>query len=185
MCSPREHGRRRSAPRLAWHFPSSRWRGKRTSSAPATEIEKLPFIKTETNLAFRPEGGGFAGGLPDWSVAAGWNFDASADGFETIVWPAVAHRVPALETLRLERTWVGHYARNTLDLSAIIGPWTGGLENVYMAVGFSGHGIMHSPAAGRAIAELIVDGGFQTLDLSRFGWSRVPDARPYAEQGIV
>ena len=92
----------------------------------ATEIEKLPFIKTETNLAFRPEGGRFAGGLPDWSVAAGWNFDASADGFETIVWPAVAHRVPALETLRLERTWVGHYARNTLDLSAIIGPWTGG-----------------------------------------------------------
>ncbi len=152
---------------------------------PAVKIENLPFIKTETHLAFRPEGAGFAGGLPDWSVPAGWNFDASADGFETIVWPAVAHRVPALETLKLERTWVGHYARNTLDLSAIIGPWTGGIENVYMAVGFSGHGIMHAPAAGRAIAELILDGGFQTLDLSRFGWSRVPDARPYGEQGIV
>ena len=152
---------------------------------PAAEIEKLPFIKTETHLAFRPEGGGFAGGLPDWSVPPGWNFDASADGFETIVWPAVAHRVPALETLKLERTWVGHYARNTLDLSAIVGPWTGGIENVYMAVGFSGHGIMHAPAAGRAIAELIVDGGFQTLDLSRFGWSRVPNARPYGEIGIV
>jgi FAD-dependent oxidoreductase domain-containing protein 1 len=152
---------------------------------PAVKIENLPFIKTETHLAFRPEGSGFAGGLPDWSVPAGWNFDASANGFETIVWPAVAHRVPALETLKLERTWVGHYARNTLDLSAIIGPWTGGIENVYMAVGFSGHGIMHAPAAGRAIAELILDGGFQTLDLSRFGWSRVPDARPYGEQGIV
>jgi glycine/D-amino acid oxidase-like deaminating enzyme len=151
----------------------------------ATEIERLPFIKTETHLAFRPEGSGFAGGLPDWSVPAGWNFEPSPDGFETIVWPAVAHRVPALETLRLERTWVGHYARNTLDLNAIIGSWTGGLENVYMAVGFSGHGIMHAPAAGRAIAELIVDGGFQTLDLSRFGWCRIPDARPCAEQGIV
>jgi len=90
-----------------------------------------------------------------------------------------------LETLKLERTWVGHYARNTLDLSAIIGPWTGGIENVYMAVGFSGHGIMHAPAAGRAVAELILDGGFQTLDLSRFGWSRVPNARPYGEQGII
>jgi FAD-dependent oxidoreductase domain-containing protein 1 len=152
---------------------------------PAVEIEPLPFIKTESHLAFRPEGRGFAGGMPDWSVSAGWNFDASADGFEKIVWPAVAHRVPALETLKLERTWVGHYARNTLDLSAIIGPWTGGIENVYMAVGFSGHGIMHAPAAGRALAELIADGGFQTLDLSRFGWSRVPNAQPYGEQGIV
>ena len=151
----------------------------------AAEIEKLPLIKTETHLAFRPEGGGFAGGLPDWSVPAGWNFDLSTDGFENLVWPAVAHRIPALETLRLERSWVGHYARNTLDLSAIIGPWTGGLENVHMAVGFSGHGIMHAPAAGRAIAELILDGGFQALDLSRFGWSRVPEERPYAERGIV
>ncbi|HJO96921.1 MAG: FAD-binding oxidoreductase [Rhodospirillales bacterium] len=152
---------------------------------PAVETEPLPFIKTESHLAFRPEGRGFAGGMPDWSVSAGWNFDASADGFEKIVWPAVAHRVPALETLKLERTWVGHYARNTLDLSAIIGAWTGGIENVYMAVGFSGHGIMHAPAAGRAVAELIADGGFQTLDLSRFGWSRVPNAQPYGEQGIV
>ncbi|MDP6786549.1 MAG: FAD-binding oxidoreductase [Rhodospirillales bacterium] len=152
---------------------------------PAAKIEKLPFIKTESHLAFRPEGGGFAGGLPDWSVSAGWNFDASPDGFEKIVWPAVAHRVPALETLKLERTWVGHYARNTLDLSAIVGAWTGGFENVFMAVGFSGHGIMHAPAAGRALAELILDGGFQTLDLSRFGWSRVPEARPYRERSIV
>lgn len=151
----------------------------------AGEFEALPFIKTETHLAFRPEGAGFAGGLPAWEVAPGWNFELSPDAFEDRVWPALAWRVPALERLKRERGWAGHYARNRLDLTAIIGAWSGGLENVYMAVGFSGHGIMHAPAAGRALAELILDGGYGTLDLTRFGYARVRNNAPYRELGII
>jgi glycine/D-amino acid oxidase-like deaminating enzyme len=151
----------------------------------AGEIEALPFIKTETHLAFRPEGGGFAGGLPNWETPPGWNFELSPDAFEARVWPALARRIPALEQIKLERGWAGHYARNRLDLSAIIGAWSGGLENLYMAVGFSGHGIMHAPAAGRALAELILDGRYGTLDLTRFGYARVRDNAPYREMGIV
>ncbi len=151
----------------------------------AGEIEDLPFIKTETHLAFRPEGTGFVGGLPAWEVAPGWNFEVSPDGFEDRVWPALARRIPALERLKLERGWAGHYARNRLDLGAIIGAWSGGLENLYMAVGFSGHGIMHAPAAGRALAELILDRRYGTLDLTRFGYARVRENAPYREIGIV
>ena len=151
----------------------------------AGAIEDLPFIKTETHLAFRPEGTGFVGGLPAWEVAPGWNFEVSPDGFEDRVWPALARRIPALERLKLERGWAGHYARNRLDLSAIIGAWSGGLENLYMAVGFSGHGIMHAPAAGRALAELILDRRYGTLDLTRFGYARVRENAPYREMGIV
>ncbi len=151
----------------------------------AGEIEDLPFIKTETHLAFRPEGTGFVGGLPAWEVAPGWNFEVSPDGFEDRVWPALAGRIPALERLKLERGWAGHYARNRLDLGAIIGAWSGGLENLYMAVGFSGHGIMHAPAAGRALAELILDRRYGTLDLTRFGYARVRENAPYREQGVV
>ncbi len=151
----------------------------------AGEIEDLPFIKTETHLAFRPEGTGFVGGLPAWEVAPGWNFEVSPDGFEDRVWPALARRIPALERLKLERGWAGHYARNRLDLGAIIGAWSGGLENLYMAVGFSGHGIMHAPAAGRALAELILDRRYGTLDLTRFGYARVRENAPYREQGVV
>lgn len=151
----------------------------------AEPLEPLPFIKTETDLAFRPEGNGYVGGMPDWSETAGWNFEPSPDRFETVVWPALARRLPAMERVKLTRSWRGHYARNTLDYSAIIGPWSGGLENVYLANGFSGHGIMHAPATGRALAELILDGGFQTLDLSRFGYSRIAAGEPYREKGIV
>ena len=151
----------------------------------AGEIEALPFIKTETHLAFRPEGKGYAGGLPDWETPPGWNFELSPKAFEERVWPALARRIPAFEQLKLERSWAGHYARNRLDLTAIVGAWDGGLENVTMAVGFSGHGIMHAPAAGRALAELILDGGYGTLDLARFGYARVRDNAPYREIGVV
>lgn len=149
------------------------------------EIEPLPFLKAESHLAFGPEGLGFAGGLPDWNQPAGFHLEPQPGRFETEVWPRLAHRVPALESLKLERTWVGHYARNTFDLNVILGPWEGGAANVYMACGFSGHGIMHAPATARAIAELILDGGFRTLDLACFGYGRIPAGRPCREKGIV
>ena len=139
----------------------------------AAALEPLPFIKTETDLAFRPEGTGYTGGVPDWSVPPGWNFELDPTRFEEIVWPALAHRVPAMETLKLERGWRGHYARNRLDYSAIIGRWEAEPGNLYVATGFSGHGIMHAPATGLAMAELILGGRFETMDLSRFGTGRL------------
>jgi FAD-dependent oxidoreductase domain-containing protein 1 len=79
----------------------------------------------------------------------------------------------------------GLYDQNELDANMIIGPWTGHLENFYLLAGFSGHGLMHAPGSGRAIAELILDGGYQTIDLSRFGLQRIADNRPYRERGII
>ena len=102
------------------------------------EIEPLPFIKTETDLAFRPEGNGFTGGMPDWGVKGGWNWELSPIRFEDTVWPSLAHRIPAMETIKLERSWRGHYARNNLDYNAIIGPWASDPYNLLIATGFSG-----------------------------------------------
>jgi glycine/D-amino acid oxidase-like deaminating enzyme len=149
------------------------------------DLEPLPFIKSETDLAFRPEGTGYTGGVPDWSVPAGWNWELDPNRFEEVVWPALAHRVPAMETLRMERGWRGHYARNSLDKSAIIGRWEGEPANLFIATGFSGHGIMHAPATGLAMAELILGGRFETMDLARFGTGRILRREPYAEMGIV
>ena len=55
-----------------------------------------------------------------------------------------------------------------------------------MLNGFSGHGLQQSPAVGREAAELIDTGGFETLDLSIFGFDRCMGlAEPVLEEGIV
>ena len=74
---------------------------------------------------------------------------------------------------------------NELDGNPVIGAWNQGLPNLFTVAGFSGHGMMHAPAAGRGIAELVVHGKFQTLDLTRLGYERVVEGKPYAEAGIL
>jgi len=67
----------------------------------------------------------------------------------------------------------------------VIGSWSGQMDNFYVVAGFSGHGMMHAPAAGRAIAELLFHRRFDTLDLTRLGYRRIADNAPYPERGIV
>lgn len=148
-------------------------------------VEALPYVKDVARMAFRSEGRGFSGGLVDGSEQRGFNFEVDHGYFERVVWPAVAARFPAFEAARCHRTWSGLYEQNELDGNPVIGPWTGGLPNLYTVAGFSGHGMMHAPAAGRALAELILHGGYRTLDLARLGFQRVVDAEPYREEGIL
>ncbi len=154
----------------------------------AQEIEPLPLIKDDSGAFFRPEGAGFAGGRPSWDIEPGfiWDIDRGyfANYFEDTVWALIAAMVPKFETLKLERSWGGHYAQNLFDGNMIIGRYSGAHENLITACGFSGHGIMHAPAVGRALAELALRGAFQTLDLSRMGFQRVLDDAPYGETGI-
>ncbi len=74
--------------------------------------------------------------------------------------------------------------QNELDGNPVIGRWSR-VPNLYTVAGFSGHGMMHAPAAGRAIAELVVHGRYQTIDLGRLGYERVEANEPYGEEGIL
>ena len=97
----------------------------------------------------------------------------------------MANRIPAFESLKLRREWAGLYDECDLDGNMILGNWPGRLDNFYAACGFSGHGLMHAPAVGRALAELIVDGRYESIDLSRLGYQRVVKQAPLPEVGIV
>jgi FAD-dependent oxidoreductase domain-containing protein 1 len=148
-------------------------------------IEPLPYIKDVNRLAFRPEGKGYSGGVPTLDEPRGFNFEVDHGYFENVVWPALAARFPQFERTKEKNVMPGLYDQNEFDASPIIGPWSGKLDNFYLCAGFSGHGLMHAPGCGRALAELILDGAYQTIDLSPFGWQRVPDGKPYAERGII
>jgi glycine/D-amino acid oxidase-like deaminating enzyme len=170
---------------IGWHVPIEPMSRQTHFFRCKASIEALPFIKTETNLAFRPEGDGYTGGVPNWAAPIGFDWNFEPDWFERVVWPLLAQRVPAMEALKLERTWACHYERCLLDNNGIIGRWDGGMSNVFIASGFSGHGIMQAPGAGLALSELILGGRYETLDVARLGYQRVVDDEPYPELGIV
>lgn len=148
-------------------------------------IEPLPYIKDTRRLAFRPEGAGYSGGVPTLAEPRGYTFDVDRSYFEDAVWPALAHRFPQFERTRCLRTLPGLYDQNDFDGNVIIGPGAGGLGNFHMLAGFSGHGLMHVPGCGRAMAELLVTGSYRTIDLTRLGWQRLLDGTPLREQGII
>lgn len=173
------------AQRVGMHLPVAPMRRFEHYFTCATKIEPLPYVKDVDRLAFRPEGGGYSGGLVSGQEPRGFNFEVDHGYFEREVWPALAHRFPAMEAVKCHRTWSGLYEQCELDGNPIIGRWESGLGNFYVIAGFSGHGMMHAPAAGRAIAELVVHGAFRTLDLAKFGYQRVERGDPYAERGIV
>jgi FAD-dependent oxidoreductase domain-containing protein 1 len=142
----------------------------------------MPLLFDGQGTWMRPEGDGFiCGTVPhDGDPDATGDFEPEHAAFEQFLWPILAHRVPAFESLRLESAWAGHYEVNALDHNGVVGPHDV-LENFVFACGFSGHGVMHSPATGRGVAELIVHGGYRSLDLSPLGYDRVRDGRPMTE----
>ena len=151
-------------------------------------LEALPLTKDPSGMAFRTEGRGFATGITRHDVASGFNWEigeAEHAYFENDLWPALAHRVPSFERIKVKRSWSGHYAMNRFDGNAIIGPWIGGLSNFYVAVGFSGAGLQKGPAIGRALSELLLHNRYQTIDLTRLSYQRIIDNAPLFEEGFT
>ena len=146
----------------------------------------MPLMVDPTGVWIRPEGEVYICGVspPEDADARATDFDVDYSLFEEVVWPMLAHRVPAMEELKLQRAWAGHYDYNTLDQNAVIGAHPE-IPNLIFANGFSGHGLQQSPAAGRAVAELIVHGKFTSLDLTLFGYSRVAEGRAVKELNVI
>ncbi len=141
-------------------------------------------MKDPAGLAVRPQGTGLTAARVDFSQPGGHDLTVDPAYFETEVWPALAQRFPVLDELKLVSTWAGLYDQNRLDGNMIIDRWAGHLDNFYVATGFSGHGLMHAPAVGRALSELIVHSAYRTIDLARLGLDRVLTGTPYAEVAI-
>jgi len=115
--------------------------------------------------------------LPDDPV--GFDFTVHRDRFDDLYWPALVEDLPAFDRLRVVRGWTGLYAVNTMDGNAILGEWPG-MEGLFLANGFSGHGFQQCHAVGRYLAELIL-GLPPELDLSRLGPQRIIDDTPVFE----
>nr|XP_012805844.1 FAD-dependent oxidoreductase domain-containing protein 1 isoform X2 [Jaculus jaculus] len=142
---------------------------------------EAPLVADTSGVYFRREGLGsnYLGGCspteeeePDPA-----NLEVDHDFFQKKVLPHLAQRVPAFETLKclmhpqVHSAWAGYYDYNTFDQNGVVGPHPL-VVNMYFATGFSGHGLQHAPGIGRAVAEMVLQGGFETINMSPFLFSR-------------
>lgn len=147
-------------------------------------VGPLPLTILPSGLYFRTETGDqiLIGRSMD-EDPVGFDFSYDDKRFMDILWPELAEVVPAFDTVKLLRGWAGLYAVNTLDGNAILGEWPE-IKGLFLANGFSGHGLQQAPAVGRYLSELIL-GRPPVLDLSIFGPERILANEPLSEGGLV
>ena len=149
--------------------------------------QDLPLTIDPSGVHMRTDGQFYLAGCPPNGEDCAVDYDDFEQDhtiWEEKVWPIIAHRIPQFEAIKLTNSWAGHYAFNTLDQNAIIGPHTE-VQNFIFANGFSGHGFQQSPAMGRGIAEFITYGEFRSLDLSPFSYERIEKGEKFVERAVI
>ena len=149
------------------------------------QLRGAPLLFDPSGVYCRPEGQYFLCGLspPEDQDPACDDFEITHHWFDEVIWSTLARRVPLFEAIKPVNAWAGHYAYNTLDQNALLGPLPD-VPNLYFANGFSGHGVQQSPAVGRGIAELIAEGRYVTLDLSDLSAERLLTGRALREANV-
>jgi sarcosine oxidase subunit beta len=161
----------------------------RRQLVPTEPFDKLPrrfpmVIDMSTGFHFRREGAGILLAWNDPEESPGFKTDFDSAFIEKILTRA-AFRVPCLAEAEVNprRAWAGLYEM-TPDHHAIIGP-APNVQGLYFVNGFSGHGVMHSPASGRITADLILHGHSDLIDASQLGVERFKEGRLLEETAVL
>ncbi len=142
----------------------------------------FPFvIDFAQSLYFHPEGEGLLTGMSNPREEIGFSQQVDPD-WELIHMEAAIARLPMLERAGVAARVAGLY-ENTPDAHPIFGATP--VEGFYIVAGFSGHGFMHGPAAGKLMAEIILDGAASTVDVSMLDLARFAEGRLIEEYNVV
>jgi sarcosine oxidase subunit beta len=141
-------------------------------------------IDMSNGFHFRPESRGFLLAWNDPEETPGYKTDFEAGFIEKILTRA-ANRVPVFENLAVnpKRAWAGLYEM-TPDHHPILGPSTE-VSGFFFANGFSGHGVMHAPATGKILSDLILTGTTGLIDATLLNFSRFAEGRTIHETAIL
>jgi sarcosine oxidase subunit beta len=166
-----------------WEIPVVPYRRSLYVSGPLPWFPKnAPFtFDVVTGTHFRPESGGIIFLKINPDEGPSFNEEPDWDWLENII-PDLVDVMPRLEEATVADTWAGLYDMSP-DHSAILGPLPGP-RGVYLAAGFSGHGLMHAPAVGISMAEYLLDGKTSTLDVSEYRLERFASGRLIEEAAV-
>ncbi len=141
-------------------------------------------IDMSNGFHFRPESRGFLLAWNDPEETPGYKTDFEASFIEKILTRA-ADRVPVFENLAVnpKRAWAGLYEM-TPDHHPILGE-SPDVPGFFFANGFSGHGVMHAPATGKILSDLILTGKTDLIDASLLNFSRFAEGRMIHETAVL
>ena len=152
-----------------------------TEAVPGLTHEFPLTVEMATSFYFHRESAGVLMGMADPADRAGFDDSVNWDFLPTVVERAL-ERVPLLEHATVKTGWAGFY-EDTPDKHPILGR-VDEVPGFVCAAGFSGHGVMHAPATGEAIAELIVDGR-SALELTPLGYARFARGETIREHNVI
>jgi len=141
-------------------------------------------IDMSNGFHFRPEGRGFLLAWNDPDETPGYKTDFEPTFIEKILTRAV-DRVPVFENLAVnpKRAWAGLYEM-TPDHHPVLGE-SPDVPGFFFANGFSGHGVMHSPATGKILSDLILTGKTDLIDALLLNFSRFAEGRLIHETAVL
>lgn len=142
----------------------------------------FPFvIDFGQSLYFHREGQGLLIGMSNQQEKPGYS-QAVDEDFELVNAEAAISRMPLLDRAGRASHAAGLY-EVTPDAHPIFGRTP--VEGLLLVGGFSGHGFMHGPVAGKLMSELILDGAFRTIDVSMLDLARFVEHRLVQEYNVV
>ena len=141
-------------------------------------------IDMSNGFHFRPESRGFLLAWNDPEETPGYKTDFEPSFIEKILTRA-ADRVPVFENVAVnpKRAWAGLYEM-TPDHHPILGE-SPEVPGFFFANGFSGHGVMHAPATGKILSDLILSGTTNLIDASLLNFSRFAEGRTIHETAVL
>lgn len=152
-----------------------------TDPVPGLDHDFPLTVEMATSFYFHRESGGVLMGMADPADAPGFDDSVNWDFLPSVVERAL-DRMPILERANVKTGWAGFY-EDTPDKHPVIGH-VASVPGLVVAAGFSGHGLMHAPAAGEAVAELISEGR-TTLDIARLAYDRFASGDLIREHNVI
>ena len=141
-------------------------------------------IDMSNGFHFRPESLGFLLAWNDPEETTGYKTDFEPTFIEKILERA-ANRVPCFENVAVnpKKAWAGLYEM-TPDHHPILGA-VPEVPGFYCANGFSGHGVMHAPATGKVLSDLVLRGETELIDASLLNLQRFAEGREIHETAVL
>jgi glycine/D-amino acid oxidase-like deaminating enzyme len=133
--------------------------------------QTIPLTSIDQGIFFKFESGSLMIGKAQIDAPDSLDTTFEPDYYVEEINLVMQERMPATAKCKLKRGWAHLYDTNTIDHNCIAG-WHENHPNLLLQVGYSGHGAQQGPAVGLCLAELVVGGKYQSIDLTPFRWGR-------------